>query len=134
MNNSKTPILASAEGRTAGNALGQSYGLLNSRASIEFMKKVRESEFKLDIKPVAQIHDAMYFLIREDINVIKYVNDNLIKAMEWQDDPKIYHDKVKLGAELSIFYPDWSKELTIKNNATIEEIEQTIQDYVEKLE
>ena len=35
--NSKTPKEAQAEGRTAGNALGQSWCLLNSRAASEFI-------------------------------------------------------------------------------------------------
>lgn len=34
------PYEAAAEGRTAGNALGQSYGLLNNRAAVAFMKRV----------------------------------------------------------------------------------------------
>lgn len=56
MGTSKTPHEADAERRTAGNALGQSYGLLNTRAGIEFNSKVRNSKYKYDIKPVAQIH------------------------------------------------------------------------------
>ena len=44
-----TPYEAEAEGRTAGNALGQSYGLLNNRAAVAFMRKVWVSEFRLDI-------------------------------------------------------------------------------------
>lgn len=56
MGTSKTPHEAEAERRTAGNALGQSYGLLNTRAGIEFMTKVENSPYREYIKPVAQIH------------------------------------------------------------------------------
>jgi len=119
---SKTPHQAQAEGRTAGNALGQSYCLLNSRAGVEFNGKVRKSTFKLDIKPCAQIHDAQYFLIRDNIKAIKYANDNLVKAVEWQELPDIQHDEVKLGGEFGIFYPTWKTEITIPNGATEDQI------------
>lgn len=120
--NSKTPYEAEAEGRSAGNALGQSYCLLNSRAGNEFMQTVRKSDYRLDIRPCAQIHDAQYFLIRDDIKIISYSNTHLVKAVKWQEDPLIQHDEVKLGGELSIFWPDWSKEATIPNDATEQEI------------
>jgi len=58
-----TPYAAQAEGRTAGNALGQSYGLLNNRAGIEFRKRLMRSPYRLDILPISQIHDAQYFLV-----------------------------------------------------------------------
>lgn len=115
---SKTPHEAEAEGRTAGNALGQSWCLLNSRAGSEFMGKVRESKHRLDIRPCAQIHDAGYFLIRDDIDALLYTNEHLVKAVQWQDHPDIEHPEVKLGGELSIFYPDWSQEITIPNGVS----------------
>ena len=37
LNTGKTPKEAAAEGRTAGNAMGQSYCMLNSRAAAKFM-------------------------------------------------------------------------------------------------
>lgn len=119
---SKTPYEAEAEGRSAGNALGQSWCLLNTRAGIEFNDKVRKSRFALDIRPCAQIHDAQYFLIRDDIEAVHFTNEHLVTAVQWQDHPDIWHDEVKLGGELSIFYPDWGKEIEIPNYATQEQI------------
>lgn len=122
LNTKRTPFEAAAEGRTAGNALGQSWCLLNSRAASEFMKKVRSSKFRTKIRPCAHIHDAQYYLIPDDIEVLMYMNEHLVKAVEWQNDPEIYHKDVKLGGELSIFYPNWSTELVIPNKATETEI------------
>lgn len=119
---SKTPFQAEAEGRTAGNALGQSYCLLNTRAGIDFNGRVRKSEFRKDIKPCAQIHDAGYFLIRDDLKTLMFTNEHLVKAVQWQELPEIWHDEVKLGGEFGIFYPSWEKEITIPNNATESEI------------
>ncbi len=130
---SKTPYAASAEGRTAGNALGQSWCLLNSRASSEFMGKVRTSQYRLDIRPCAQIHDASYYMIREDMGALLYTNEHLVQAVKWQDHPDIWHDEVKLGGDVSIFYPDWSKEIVIPNGATAQVIEEKIQEHMEKL-
>lgn len=119
---SKTPYEAEAEGRSAGNALGQSWCLLNSRASAEFMGKVRESKHALDIKPCAQIHDANYYIIRDDIDALLYTNKHLVKAVEWQEHPDIYHDDVKLSGKLAIFHPTWAKEHDIPNGASKDDI------------
>ena len=116
------PYEAAAEGRTAGNALGQSYGLLNNRAAVEFMQKVWNSKYRYDIKPVALIHDAIYILIRNDVEVVEFANRELIKSMQWQELPEIQHPTVKLGAALDIFYPDWAHPTTIPNNASQEAI------------
>jgi DNA polymerase-1 len=116
-NGPKMPFEAAAEGRTAGNALGQSYGLLNNRAAVEFMEKVWASKYRYDIKPVALIHDAIYLLIKEDPEVVEWANRELIKSMQWQELPEIRHDTVKLGAALDLFWPNWANAITLPNNA-----------------
>lgn len=122
LNTRSTPYAATAEGRTAGNALGQSYCMLNSRAGMEFNQRVRASKYRLRVRPCAQIHDAQYFLIDDDIEVLHWVNINLVECVQWQDLPEIQHPTVKLGGSLSIFYPHWGKELSIPNLATEQEI------------
>lgn len=90
------------------------------------MQTVRASEHRLSIRPCAQIHDAGYALIKDDIKTVKFMNDELVKEVKWQEDPAIKHDDVKLGGKLGIFFPDWSQEITIQNGATEEEIFSTI--------
>lgn len=114
------------EYRTAGNALGQSWCLLNSRSANEVMEKVWNSPYKTDILPVGQIHDALYWFIKDDIHILEWFNKVLIKAMEWQEAPEIAHDEVKLGGDLEIFYPDWSHGIEIPNNADISTIIETL--------
>ena len=122
---SKLPKEAAAEARTLGNAIsGQSHGLLNNRAAVAFMKKVWESPYRYDIKPVALIHDASYFVIRDDVEVVEWANRELIKAMQWQELPEIQHDEVKLEAALDIFWPDWSNAITLPNNSSKESIKE----------
>lgn len=130
--NSRTPSSAAAEGRSAGNALGQSWCLLNNRAASDFMGQVRKSEFRLDIRPCAHIHDAQYYLIRDDLAAISYTNEKLVKAVQWQDDPAIYHSEVKLGGELSVFYPSWKEEISIPNNLMGQDIFDFVEDQLQK--
>ncbi len=121
-NSPKMPHAAAAEGRTAGNALGQSYGLLNNRAAVDFMKKVWISPYRYNIHPIALIHDAIYLIIKDDLEVAEWVNHELIKSMQWQELPEIQHDQVKLGAALDIFYKGWHQPITLPNDASKEEI------------
>lgn len=133
-NHSYTPYEAQAEGRTAGNALGQSYGLLNNRAANAFMAKVWASKFRFDILPVAMIHDAIYLVIKDSIEVVEWVNRELITEMQWQDLPEIEHGTVKLGAELDIFYPSWAEAMTLPNDADKDIIRTLTQEHMTALE
>lgn len=116
---------AAAEGRTAGNMLGQSYCILNTRAANELRQRIWDSPYKYDILPVCQIHDSIYIMWRNTAGITKWVNDNLIDCMKWCNLVELQHPTVKLGAKLSICYPDWSKETTLKNNASIKDIYET---------
>lgn len=127
---SYTPYEAEAEGRTAGNALGQSYGLLNNRAFNEFMGKVWKSKYRNDVKPIALIHDAIYLLMRDDPEVVAWVNKELVASMSWQELPEIQHDTVKIGAELDLFWPTWANAIGLPVNGTEEEIVKKCQEAV----
>lgn len=129
----RMPFFVEAERRSAGNALTQSYGLLNSRVGVEVQKRTLKSKHRLDILPVAMIHDACYFLVRDNLDTVKWLNDNLIECMEWQDLPEIQHEEVKLGAELSVFYPTWAEELELPNDINQTTINQIAYEYKEKL-
>lgn len=130
--NSRTPREAEAEGRTAGNALGQGWCLLNSRAWNEFMgDHVRpDPVMRKNIRPCAQIHDAGYALVRDDMATILFMNEHLVNAVNWQDHDDIRHPDVGLGGELSLFYPTWAEEMVIPNGATESEIRDILQDHI----
>ena len=128
-----TPAEAEAEARSAGNALGgQSYGLLNNRAGSEFLARVRKSEHVLNIRPCAQIHDAQYFIVKDDLPLLSWINKHLVKAVQWQELPELQHDTVKLGGELSVFYPSWADEIVIANYAEEKQILETLHNEVKK--
>jgi DNA polymerase I len=124
MHEDTAPREALAEGRTAGNALGQSYGMLNNRAAIDLQNRVFDSKYRYDILPVAHIHDAQYFLVRDNIDVIEFLNNNLVECMEWQNLPDIAHPDVGLGGQLSAFYPTWADEIKLPNYVSQTELKQ----------
>ena len=134
LNTSRTPYEAAAEGRTAGNALGQSWCMLNSRAASEFLKGVRKSEHRLDIKPCAHIHDAQYYLIKDDMTTLTYLNRHLPHAVSWQDDPLIQNEHIGMSGETSIFYPNWKHEMTIPRDASVDVIQDRIAEHIQSLE
>ena len=133
LNTSKTPFQATAEARSVGNAVsGQSFCQLTNRAMNAFMNKVWNSEYRTDILPICMIHDALYFMIKDDVRVVEWVNNTLIKEMQWQELPEIQHPKVKLGAELSVFYPSWANEITLPNGTNQTEIRSIVKKSIAK--
>jgi DNA polymerase-1 len=116
------PKEAYAELKTATNALGQSYGLLNTHTANLFMQRVWASEYRYSVLPCAHIHDAQYYLVRNNLQTLKWVNDNLIECMEWNELPEIQHPQVKLRAELDVFYPTWANPITLPNRISAQEI------------
>lgn len=128
-----TPYEAEAEGRTAGNALGQSWGLLNNRAVMAIMKTVRASKYRLKIRICAQIHDAGYFVIDDDPEVIIFLNNLVSKETKWQDHPDIWHDDVKLFGELDIFWPSWAESMNLPNDITIDQLPLIVEKHINSL-
>lgn len=124
----KTPYAATAEGRSAGNACGQSWCLLNTRAGTSFMRAARQTAHKEAIRPCIQIHDAQYFLVQDSLQALEYVNSALPMAVSWQEHPEIQHDDVHLSGKLSIFYPTWAEEIELPNFANEEEISKIVQE------
>lgn len=128
----RTPYEAEAEGRSAGNAQGQSWCMLTNRASQAFMRKVRGSEHRLHVRPVAFIHDALYYLIKDDPKVVVWTNEHLREEVRWQEHPDIAHDEVKLDGALSLFWPDWSNEIELPYKADEATLKSTINEKMRK--
>ena len=119
--------------RTIANALGQSYGMLNTYAGIQLRRKLIVSSYKNQVYLGPHIHDAQYFCIEEDVEVVTWLNNAVAEVMLWQGLPEIQHDTVGLGGELDLFYPAWDKSTTLPNNATEADILNICQKHSEKL-
>ena len=123
------PYQAHKEIKTAGNALGQSYGLLNTRAANEFLQRVWDSKYATKILPCMQVHDSQYYMVENTLGCLKWANDNLVECMEWNELDPIQHDTIKLGAQLEIYYPNWAAPIKIPNRASLNELRKILKDY-----
>ena len=69
-----------------------------------------------NIYPIVTVHDACYYMVKNDVDSILYLNKLTTKEARWQDHPDIYHPEVGLGGQLDIFHPDWSNPITLPEN------------------
>ncbi len=121
LGNSKTPHEADKEARSANNAITQSWGMLLNRAMNATNKRIEEAGYSTDILPCNMIHDAGYFIVKNNPKYIKFLNDVLIKEMEWNDDDAIRSKDVPMKASLEIG-KSWDTLVPLNNNATLKEI------------
>ena len=121
---SRAPFAAITEGRSAYNADSQSWGLLTNRAVIALREKLMQAPEHIQegILFINVIHDANYQLVKKCPECIKWLNDNVIKEMQWTC-PQIYHPEVPMAADLDIG-TSWKDMKTLKNNASIEDIKE----------
>lgn len=116
-----------AEYRSAGNALSQSYGSLNTRAARRFMERVWDSQYRNQIFVFGLIHDAIYILAPRTAEIVYWINVNLIECMrDISNYPELYHPIVKLEAQLDVRTESWAKGTTICNSMPIGEIEEIL--------
>ena len=121
LGNSRTPHEADKEARSANNAITQSWGMLLNRAMNATNRRIEEAGHSQDILPCNMIHDAGYFIVRNDPHYIKFLNDILIEEMEWNDHKVIKSVDVPMKATLEIG-KSWDTLVPLNNNATLKEI------------
>ena len=80
--NSKDGGIKSAEVRSASNAATQSYGMLMNRAFIELDNRLEYSKYQEDIIVINTIHDAVYYLVKNDPEVIQWLIIILLNVWE----------------------------------------------------
>jgi len=123
---SSIPYQAHQEEKTAGNALGQSYGLLNSHSANLFMQRVWDSKYAECVLPSMQVHDSQYYMVRNTLECLKWVNDNLIECMEWNKLAPIQHPTVKLGATLELYHETWTEKISIPNKLSLTKLRKVV--------
>lgn len=92
------------EHKTVVNAYTQTWGLLMNRALIATEKRLKVSKYRNDILMINTIHDSGYFLVREEPNCVKELNDILINEMSFNNLPSIYSTDVPIKASLEVGY------------------------------
>ena len=84
---------------------------------------------KTNVKLEWNKSDAQYYVIDDDIDLLLWVNETLVKCVQWQEHPDIAHDQVKLGGNLSLFFPDWAHEIELPNNCSKEQFINIVKEY-----
>jgi DNA polymerase-1 len=106
LNDKKTPHQIQKYTRTLGNMLGQSYGLLNSRAANQIFCDVTLDHH--DIYPIAQIHDSQYYIVKDDPMTIYELCEALKKAISWNKLPELQQDTIELSGTPQISFTNWA--------------------------
>ena len=83
---------------------------------------------------IAEINDKITSLDDWRGTTLAHVRDlihaaepDVVEEVKWQEHPDIWHDEVKLGGEVSVFYPHWANDITIPNGASQDEIKAACQ-------
>jgi len=111
--------------RTIWNAYaGQFWSILSLITVNEMHYRTDTENLSNDIIFNATIYDAVYGYVKKDAKTIKWLNDNLIEVMtkNWlQDQPIKNQAEMELGKS-------WKAEITIPNNASLDEITQILKE------
>ena len=108
--------------RTLFNSCFQSFSDLTQIAAVDFENRIMEDSMQDRVMINNCIHDAIYGELDDDLETIKWVNDNLITVMT---KPFVHNQSVQLKSECDIGYNLYDV-LTLPNNCSIEHIEQTL--------
>ena len=105
--------------RTLNNATCQFWSILTAIAINEMHRRIDLAGYSQDIIITSTIYDSIYFEVREDPTIIKWLNDNLIEIMtrDFMEDQTISNT-----ADLEIG-PNWADLHLIHNNASESEIQ-----------
>jgi len=110
--------------RTLNNATMQSYSDLTLIAGIRLREEIYKHNLQDRIKLVNIIHDALYLELDDDLEVIKFVNDNLPRIMKQQF---LFDQPIDLGAEVDFGY-DLYNVVTLEADSSIEEIKEQLKE------
>ena len=114
--------------RSLNNVTIQFYDVITLIALEAIQDQINKAGYAQDILPVNTIYDALYFEIREDPKIIKWLNDTLIPIMTTQ----LFEEEfVPNVANLDIG-KNLGEQYELPHNATIKQINETLQKIKEK--
>jgi hypothetical protein len=98
---SSNGAIASKDSRVANNFDIQSGGYLTINAMVKFQEWIEESNLINDVMLVNTVHDSIYMYIRDDINLIKRVDEKIVEFMTTDYKENI---PIHLEADLEVGY------------------------------
>jgi DNA polymerase-1 len=114
---------AESDIRTLANATCQFWSILTALTINKMHQLIDEAGLENDVKVVSTIYDSIYIEVTQDIKIIKWVNDNLIRTMlvDFMEDQAIPNEA---ESEIGL---NWADMVAIPNNATEEDIKAILQ-------
>lgn len=104
--------------RTLNNGTCQFWSILTAISINRLHQLIDEAGYQNDILVTSTIYDSIYFIVRDDADIIKWLNDNIVPIME-QD--FMVGQIVSNSVDLEIG-PSWAKLYRLPHNATTKEI------------
>lgn len=110
------------EERTVFNACSQFWSILTLLTINKLNSLIKEQGLTEDVVVCSTIYDSIYLHIKEEPNVIKWVNDTIIPIMkkDFLTDTIVHNDAV---GEISY---NWCDGVELSNGASLEEIEEAL--------
>ena len=108
--------------RTVCNATAQFWDVISAITMAEMNKRIDTAGYKNEIALISTIYDSLYYEVKNDPTIVKWLNDNLIEVMTQQ---MFIYQPVPNNASM-VVGNNWAEENHISNNASIEEIEETL--------
>jgi len=108
--------------RTLFNSNSQFWSILTLLTINKIHTLIDEEGYTEDIKCISTIYDSIYYLVKEDSKIIKWLNDKLIPTM-CRD---YLEDQIVSNTSSCEIGKDWSNLIKISNNASIEEIKEKL--------
>ena len=117
--------VASQAMRSLTNAVYQGpAGMLTVKAMNKIQQRIEEKGYDNDIVIFNTIHDAIYAYVRDDLEILKWYNDNLIECMteDYKEDQVL-----KLKANLDVGF-NWADQRELPNNCSTKTIEKILKE------
>ena len=117
------------DSRTIFNANSQFWSTLTAISINEMHHRIDESLANPDdIQITSTIYDSIYGIVKDDANLIKWLNDNIVEVMTKDFmQGQIVHNEANLEVGVS-----WADMTELDNNASLEEIQEILDDYRKK--
>lgn len=114
------------QGRTLFNALSQFWSVLTLITIAKINEAIEKEGYIEDIKVSASIYDSIYFIVKKDAKIIKWLNDTLIPIMttDFMENQIVPNDaNLELGTS-------WAKLKELGHNASLDEIQEILDELV----
>jgi DNA polymerase-1 len=109
--------------RTLNNATAQFWSILTAISINELHRRIDQAGYQNDIYVTSSIYDSIYFEVRQDPAIIKWLNDNIVEIMiqDFMEDQVVHNEaNLELGT-------NWANLIELPNSCSLKHIQQTME-------